>query len=405
MPPANPRGNPKPPASASFPFVRVLQVPDRALVLGWTAPFRRSAWQDGVVDDLKRRSRPWKRLFVSVLDTSKSVFQLHGVDGMEQPVLRRKLRRGQVLAFFGRLPPALVAMEACGASHYWARELRSLGHEVAMIPPQYVKPYVQRGKSDAADAEAICEAASRPKLQKNYVPIKSPEQQGAQMLTRVRNQFIGRRTQLANSIRGYAAEFGFTAPKGLSRLPQLLIDIRADATVPDLAMELIEALAAELARVDDQIVALDKKLMQLHRSSEMSRRLATIPGIGPIGATLLSIKVVDARGFKSARNFAAWLGLTPKNHSTAGKNRLGVITRAGDGMLRTVLVAGATAVIADMRRRGSRPWSWLKDMIARKPPKLVAIALANKLARIAWKLMVSGERYRPASAVPMPTPT
>ena len=154
------------------------------------------------------------------LDTSKSVFQLHGVDGMEQPVLRRKLRRGQVLAFFGRLPSTLVAMEACGASHYWARELRSLGHEVAMIPPQYVKPYVQRGKSDAADAEAICEAASRPKLQKNYVPIKSPEQQGAQMLTRVRNQFIGRRTQLANSIRGYAAEFGFTAPKGLSRLPQ-----------------------------------------------------------------------------------------------------------------------------------------------------------------------------------------
>jgi len=338
------------------------------------------------------------------LDTSKSVFQLHGVDGMEQPVLRRKLRRGQVLAFFSHLPPTLVAMEACGASHYWGRELQSLGHAVAMIPPQYVKPYVQRGKSDAADAEAICEAASRPKLRKNFVPIKSPEQQGAQMLTRVRNQFIGRRTQLANSIRGYAAEFGFTAPKGLSRLPQLLIDIRADATVPNLAMELIEALAGELMRVNDQIVTLDKKLMQLHRSSEMSRRLATIPGIGPIGATLLSIKVVDARGFKSARNFAAWLGLTPKNHSTAGKNRLGVITRAGDGMLRTVLVAGATAVIADMRRRGSRPWSWLKDMIARKPPKLVAIALANKLARIAWKLMVSGERYRPASAVPMPTP-
>jgi transposase len=210
------------------------------------------------------------------LDTSKGVFQLHGVDGMEQPVLRRKLRRGQVLEFFSRLPPALVAMEACGASHYWARELRSLGHEVAMIPPQYVKPYVQRGKSDAADAEAICEAASRPKLRKNFVPIKSPEQQGAQMLTRVRTQFIGRRTQLANSIRGYAAEFGFTAPKGISRLQQLLIDIRADATVPGLAMELIEALATELARIDDQIATLDKKLMQLHRSNEMSRRLATI---------------------------------------------------------------------------------------------------------------------------------
>ena len=184
----------------------------------------------------------------------------------------------------------------------------------------------------------------------------------------------------------------------------MLIDIKADATVPDLAIELIEALAAELARVDDQVVTLDKKLAQIHRSNEMSRRLATIPGIGPIGATLLSIKVVDARGFKSARNFAAWLGLTPKNHSTAGKNRLGVITRAGDGMLRTVLVAGATAVIADVRRRGSRSWPWLTDIITRKPPKLVAIALANKLARIAWKLMVTGERYRPASAVPIPAP-
>ncbi|MGX1317112.1 transposase [Bradyrhizobium sp. USDA 377] len=271
--------------------------------------------------------------------------------------------------------------------------------------PRLSSTLLQRGKSDAADAEAICEAASRPKLRKNFVPVKSPEQQGAQMLTRVRAQFISRRTQLANSIRGYAAEFGFTAPKGLSRLPQLLIDIKADATVPDLAIELIEALAAELARVDDQVVTLDKKLAQIHRSNEMSRRLATIPGIGPIGATLLSIKVVDARGFKSARNFAAWLGLTPKNHSTAGKNRLGVITRAGDGMLRTVLVAGATAVIADVRRRGSRSWPWLTDIITRKPPKLVAIALANKLARIAWKLMVTGERYRAASAVPIPSPT
>jgi transposase len=240
--------------------------------------------------------------------------------------------RGRYRTDTGALQPALVALEACGASHYWARELQSLGHEVVMIPPQYVKPYVQRGKSDAADAEAICEAASQPKLRKNFVPIKSPEQQGTQMLARVRNQFIGRRAQLANSIRGYAAEFGFTAPKGLSRLQQLLIDIQADATVPDLAKELVDALPTELARVDDQIAKLDKRLMQLHRSNEMSRRLATIPGVGPIGATLLSIKVVDARGFKSARNFAAWLGLTPKNHSTAGKNRLGVITRAGDGI-------------------------------------------------------------------------
>jgi transposase len=316
------------------------------------------------------------------MDTSKSVFQLHGVDSVEQPILRRKLRRGQVLPFFSDLPPAQVAMEACGASHYWARELQALGHEVVLIPPQYVKPYVQRGKSDAADAEAICEAASRPKLRKNFVPIKSTEQQAAQMLTKLRAQFIGRRTQLANSIRGYAAEFGLTAPKGLSRLRELLADIRADATVPDLAMELVQALAGELTRVDDQIAKLDKKLMQLHRGNEMSRRLAGIPGIGPVGATLLSIKVTDAHSFKSGRNFAAWLGLTPKNHSTAGKNRLGVITRAGDEMLRSVLVAGATAVIGDLRRGGNRIWPWLKALIARKPPKLAAIALANKMAPV-----------------------
>jgi transposase len=340
------------------------------------------------------------------MDTSKSVFQLHGVDSTEQPILRRKLRRGQVLQFFGDLPPVQVAMEACGASHYWARELQALGHEVVLIPPQYVKPYVQRGKSDAADAEAICEAASRPKLRKNFVPIKSTEQQAAQMLTNLRAQFIGRRTQLANSIRGYAAEFGLTAPKGLSRLRELLEDIRADATVPDLAMELVEALAGELTRVDDQIATLDKKLMQLHRRNEMSRRLAGIPGIGPVGATLLSIKVTDAHSFKSGRSFAAWLGLTPKNHSTAGKNRLGVITRAGDEMLRSVLVAGATAVIGDLRRGGSRIWPWLQALIARKPPKLVAIALANKMARIAWKLMISGERYQPIGGLaPMAAPT
>ncbi len=340
------------------------------------------------------------------MDTSKSVFQLHGVDSVEQPILRRKLRRGQVLPFFSDLPPAQVAMEACGASHYWARELQALGHEVVLIPPQYVKPYVQRGKSDAADAEAICEAASRPKLRKNFVPIKSTEQQAAQMLTKLRAQFIGRRTQLANSIRGYAAEFGLTAPKGLSRLRELLADIRADATVPDLAMELVEALAGELTRVDDQIATLDKKLMQLHRGNEMSRRLAGIPGIGPVGATLLSIKVTDAHSFKSGRNFAAWLGLTPKNHSTAGNNRPGVITRAGDEMLRSVLVAGATAVIGDLRRGGNRIWPWLKALIARKPPKLAAIALANKMARIAWKLMISDDRYRPlGGSAPMATST
>lgn len=336
------------------------------------------------------------------LDTSKSVFQLHGVNEAEQPVLRKKLRRGQVLAFFAALAPTKVGMEACGAAHYWARELRALGHEVVLLPPQYVKPYVKRSKSDAVDAEAICEAMSRPSMR--FVPIKSADQQGLQMLAKLRAQFIGRRTQLSNSIRGFAAEFGLVAPKGLARLGDLLADIRIDPTIPDMARQMFETLARDFLRIDEEIIELDGKLLALHRSNELSRRLAAAPGIGPIGATLLAIKVTDAHGFKSGRDFAAWLGLTPKNHSTAGKSRLGVITRAGDEMLRSVLVAGATAVVQHRRRTGKRAWPWLDALIARKPAKLAAVALANKLARIAWKLMVSGEHYRPlATVVPVAT--
>ncbi|MER8402518.1 IS110 family transposase [Mesorhizobium sp. M1348] len=329
------------------------------------------------------------------MDTSKSVFQLHGVNEAEQPVLRKKLRRSLVLAFFAQLRPLKVGMEACGAAHYWARELRALGHEVVLLPPQYVKPYVKRGKSDAADAEAICEAMSRPNMR--FVPVRSAENQGAQMLAKLRAQFIGRRTQLANSIRGFAAEFGLVAPKGLSRLGELLADIRADTTLPDMARQMFETLARDYARIAEEIAALDEQLLALHRQNEMSRRLAVVPAIGPVGATLLAIKVPEAHGFKSGRDFAAWLGLTPKNHSTAGRNRLGVITRAGDEMLRSVLVAGTTALIQHMRRGSKRVWPWLQALIARKSPKLAAVALANKLARIAWKMMVSGEHYRPMS--------
>jgi len=331
------------------------------------------------------------------VDTSKSVFQLHGVDGAEQPVLRRKLRRGYFLAFFAKLPPVKVGMEACGAAHYWARELMKLGHEAVLIPPQHVKPYVGRSKTDAADAEAICEAMSRVKLAKTFVAIKSADNQAGQMLAKLRAQFIARRTQLSNSIRGFAAEFGFTAPKGLSRLNALLADIRADASLPELAREMFETLARDYARIDAEIAALDARLLAAHRENEMSRRLAAIPGIGPIGATLLSIKVTEAKAFASGRDFAAWAGLTPKNHATAGRNRLGAITRAGDEMLRSVLVSGAAALIQSMRRGSRRRWPWLEALVARKPFRLAAVALANKLARIAWKLMVSGETYRPLS--------
>jgi len=332
------------------------------------------------------------------MDTSKTVFQLHGVDKQEQPVLRKQLRRNQVLDFFSGLAPMQVGLEACGSSHYWARELQGLGHEVVLIPPQYVKPYVQRSKSDAADAEAICEAMSRPKLAKTFVPVKSAEQQAGQMLAKVRAQFLGRRTQLSNSIRGFAAEFGLTAPKGLFQLGRLLERIRTDETLPEEARALFETLARDYSRVNQEIGVLEAKLRDLHRSSELSQRLASIPGIGPVGATLLSIKVSDAHAFKSGRDFSAWLGLTPKNHSTAGKNRLGVITRAGDEMLRATLVAGASAVLLQAKRgRLKTPWPWLAKLCLHKPHKLAAVALANKLARIAWKLMVSGETYRPLS--------
>jgi transposase len=330
------------------------------------------------------------------MDTSKSVFQLHGVNEAEQPVLRKKLRRNQVLAFFAGLSPLKVGMEACGAAHYWARELRALGHEVLLMPAQHVKPYVQRSKSDAADADATCEAMNRPRMR--FVAVKSADQQAAQMLAKLRAQFIDRRTQLSNSIRGFAAEFGLIAPKGLSRLGDLLADIRADATIPDTARDMFETLARDYAHINVEVAALDEKLLTLHRHNEVSRRLAAIPAVGPVGATLLAIKVPDVSGFKSGRDFAAWLGLTPKNHSTAGKNRLGVITRAGDEMLRSVLVAGATALIQHMRRGSKRVWPWLAALVARKAPKLAAVALANKLARIAWKLMVSGEQYRPIGA-------
>ena len=350
----------------------------------------------------KRETVRGEKIIRIGLDTSKSVFQLHGVTEAEQPALLQKLRRGLVLAFFARLSPLKVGLEACGAAHCWARQLRALGHEAVLLPPQYVKPYVKRGKSDAADAAAICEAMSRPSMR--FVPVKSAESQAAQMLAKLRAQFIGRRTQLSNSIRGFAAEFGLVAPKGLSRLGDLLADIRADTTMPDLAREMFETLARNYAQVNEEIAALDGKLLALHRDNEVSRRLAAMPGIGPIGATLLSFKAADARGFKSGRDFAAWLGLTPKNHSTAGRNRLGVITRAGDEMLRSVLVAGATALIQHMRRGGKRVWPWLEALIARKPFKLAAVALANKLARIAWKLMVSGEPYRPMGAALPVTP-
>jgi len=325
------------------------------------------------------------------MDTSKHFFQLHGVDAAEQPVLRRKLRRNQVLAFFAKLPPTVVGMEACGAAHYWARELRKLGHEVKLMAPQHVKAYIKRNKNDGRDSEGLCEAMSRPTMR--FVPVKTEEQQAALMLAGVRQQLIARRTQLSNAIRGYAAEFGLTAARGLDKIELLLTDVAQDESVPVLARESFAVQGREYAQLQVELKAIEAKLMAWHRANADSRRLAQIPGVGPIGATALVMKTPDPRAFPSGRHFAAWLGLTPKDHSTAGKTRLGKITRAGDEMLRSLLVAGATAVIRQVRRGRGHPSPWLVALLKRKPPKLAAVALANKIARIAWKLMVTGESY------------
>ena len=325
------------------------------------------------------------------MDTSKHFFQLHGVDAAERPVLRRKLGRSQMLAFFAKLPPTVIGMEACGAAHYWARELRKLDHEVRLLAPQHVKAYVKRNKNDGRDAEGLCEAMSRPTMQ--FVPVKTEEQQAALMLAGVRQQLIARRTQLSNAIRGYAAEFGLTEAKGLDKIELLLAQIAQDETVPEIARELFAFQGRDYARLQIDLKAIEARLMAWHRANATSRRLAQIPGIGPIGATTLVMKTPDPGAFPSGRHFAAWLGLTPKDHSTAGKTRLGKITRAGDEMLRSVLVAGATAVIQQARRGRGHPSPWLVALLARKPPKLAAVALANKIARIAWKLMTTGESY------------
>jgi transposase len=331
------------------------------------------------------------------MDTSKHFYQLHGVNAAEEPVLRKKLRRKEMMGFFRMLSPTVIGIEACGGSHHLARSLGAFGHEVRLVPPQYVKPYVKRGKNDAADAEALCEAMSRPSMR--FVPVKTEEQQAALMLVGLRERLISNRTQLANSIRGYAAEFGLIAAKGLCKIGLLLERIATDDTLPALARELFAVQAQEYALIEAELKVVEAKLMTWHRANPCSQRLSRIPGVGLVGASMLVMKTADPRLFRSGRQFAAWLGLTPKDHSTAGKVRLGVITRAGDEALRSTLIVGATALLRRVREGSSKSASpWLLDLLRRKPPKLVAVALANKIARIAWKLMVSGETYRANTA-------
>jgi transposase len=331
------------------------------------------------------------------MDTSKQIFQLHGVDAAERPALRKKLKRAEMLAFFAKLAPTQIGIEACGASHHWARTLSELGHEVKIMAPQFVKPYVKRGKNDAADAEALCEAMSRPSMR--FVPMKTAENQAALMMVSVRERLVRQRTQLTNAIRGHAAEFGLIAATGLDKIAPLLARIAANGSLPNLARMLFAEMGAELEALETRLKRIDAELMAFHRSDAASRRLAQIPGVGPIGAVMLSLKTPDPMSFRSARHFAAWIGLTPKDHSTAGKQRLGVITRAGDEGLRAVLVAGASSIVK-LAKRASGRWPWLERLLQRKPPKLAAVAFANKIARIAWKLMTSAENYDAARLKP-----
>jgi len=360
------------------------------VVVGVDGPLRHRVCQNEVVES-QTREPSVEQIIRTGMDTSKHIFQLHGVDAAEQPVLRKRLGRKAMVDFFAKLPPTVIGIEACGASHHWARVLGPLGHEVKLIAPQHVKPYIKRNKNDGRDAEALCEAMSRPTMR--FVPVKTAEQQAALMLAGIREQMVARRTQLSNAIRGYAAEFGITAAKGLNQIEPLLARLAQDESVPELARALFAMQGREYAQLQVELKAIEVRLRAWHRANDDSRRLARIPGVGPIGATALVMKTPDPRAFPSGRHFAAWLGLTPKDHSTAGKTRLGKITRAGDERLRSVLVAGATAVIQQAKHGRGHPSPWLVALLKRKPPKLAAVALANKIARIAWKLMATGESY------------
>lgn len=325
------------------------------------------------------------------LDTAKHVFQVHGVDENEQAVLCRQLRRSEVEKFFAKLPPTRIGLEACGASHYWARGLRGLGHEVVLMPPQYIKPYVKRGKNDALDAAAICEAMSRPGMR--FVPVKSAENQAALMLLSVRDLLVKQRTMLINAVRGHAAEFGVIAAKGRGNVAELLQRAHAEeAGVPALALAMLRVLSGQIDALEAKLKAIEAEMMALHRQDPVSQCLATQPGIGPIGAVSFSLKVPDPKAFGSGRHFAAWLGITPKENSSGGRHRQGRISRQGDEGLRRLLVLGATAVIRFAKAGRSSPW--LINLLARRPRKIAAVALANKMARILWAMMVSGEVYR-----------
>ena len=327
-------------------------------------------------------------------DIAKSVFQVHGVDAAGQVVVRRQLKRRYVLAFFEKLPPCLIGIEACASSHHWSRELQALGHKVRLMPPAYVRPYVKRQKNDAADAEAICEAVTRANMR--FVATKTPEQQGCLMLHRTRHLFIRQQTAVINAIRTHLAEFGIVAPVGRNGVEELLgvVADASDKRLPEIARACLVALGAQLRMLKAQILEFDRMINAWHRSNETSKRLDEIPGVGPALATALVASVADPRAFRSGRDFSAWIGLVPKQHSSGGKDKLGGISKQGDRYLRSLFTAGALAVIRYAKIHGAKHRPWLTALLARRPTKVAAVALANKIARMAWAMMARGERYK-----------
>jgi transposase len=323
------------------------------------------------------------------LDLAKHVFQVHGIDTEGTTVLRKRLRRGQVLAFFSRVPRCLVGLEACATAHYWARELAALGHEVRLMPAQYVKAYIKRNKNDAADAEAICEAVQRRTMR--FVPVKTAEQQAGQLLHRGRERLVRQRTMLVNALRAHLAEFGIIAAQGLRNVSHLIAIVRdgEETRLPDLARQV---LTHQIEQIEAAVAALEKQLMAWHKTNAVSRRLASIPGIGPIIATAIATTVADPGVFRSGREFAAWLGLVPRQNSTGGKTRLGGITKRGNRYLRRLLINGASANL--LRSKATKADPWVIGIRRRRPPLVVAVALANKTARIAWAVMLREREYQ-----------
>jgi transposase len=333
------------------------------------------------------------------LDIAKSVFQVHGIDAAGNVIIRRQLKRRYVLPFFEKLPSCLIGIEACASSHYWSRELQARGHTVRLMPPAYVKPYVKRQKNDAADAEAICEAVTRANMR--FVATKTSEQQSCLMLHRTRHLFIRQQTAVINAMRAHLAEFGIVAPVGRRGVEQLL-DVVADCSdkrLSDLARACIAALGAQLQMLKAKILEFDRLIMAWHRSNETSKRLDDIPGVGPALATAVVAGVGDPKAFRSGRDFSAWIGLVPKQRSSGGKDRLGSISKQGDRYLRSLFTAGALAVIRYAKIHGTQHRPWLTALLARRPTKVAAIALANKIARMVWAMMVKGERYKEPAAL------